>query len=90
MMIQIKYTISTLLLALSMTSITTAEEVTTTTIVGDQELPKVLFILPWKEIDSQIPESRPPLEYSQQFGPIERAEFAHMLSLQPKQPRFKQ
>ena len=76
---------------LAITSMTaTAAEVSTTTIVGDQELPQVLFILPWQQVDSQIPATTPPLEYTMPFGSVERAEFAQLLRLQPKQQRFHQ
>jgi 2'-5' RNA ligase len=47
-----------------------------TSIFGNQELPKVLYIVPWK--DSELPQlQEPPLEslIDQALAPIDRSEF---------------
>jgi hypothetical protein len=47
-----------------------------TSIFGNQELPKILYIVPWK--DSELPQlQEPPLEslIDQALAPIDRSEF---------------
>jgi hypothetical protein len=61
-----------------------------TAIFGNQELPKVLYIVPWK--DSELPQlNEPPLEslIDEALSPIDRSEFRRQviyydaLSIQP-------
>jgi 2'-5' RNA ligase len=65
-----------------------------TSIFGNQELPKVLYIVPWK--DSELPQlSEPPLEslIDEALSPIDRSEFRRQviyydaLSIQPEKAK---
>lgn len=68
-----------LLLLLTSTNAVLAEdriELQGTAIIGNQELPKVLYIVPWK--DSELPQlSEPPLEslIDEALTPVDREEF---------------
>lgn len=74
-----------LLLALSMiTSVVNAEDklnMDGTAIIGNQELPKVLYIVPWKK--SEVPEmNQPPLEslIDEALQPIDREVFQRQVN----------
>jgi len=65
-----------------------------TAIFGNQELPKVLYIVPWK--DSELPQlNEPPLEslIDEALSPIDRSEFRRQviyydaLSIQPDEAK---
>ncbi|MCG6885860.1 MAG: hypothetical protein LJE74_01465 [Proteobacteria bacterium] len=65
-----------LLLAMPLARAEDRMELEGTAIIGNQELPKMLYILPWKP--SQLPGlSEPPLEsmIDEALKPVERAEF---------------
>ena len=72
------YSLVTLLL-IFITANTIAEdrlELQGTAIIGNKELPKVLYIVPWK--DSELPQlSEPPLEslIDEALAPLDREEF---------------
>jgi len=65
--------------ALSCTTIVNAQErleMQGTAITGNKELPKVLYIVPWKSVE-RFDISTPPITsiMDQKLGPIERASF---------------
>jgi hypothetical protein len=85
------------LLLITATSMVLAEdriELEGTAIFGNQELPKVLYIVPWK--DSELPQlHEPPLEslIDEALAPIDRSEFRRQviyydaLSIQADKPK---
>ena len=65
-----------LLMICSLTQAEDRIELEGTSIFGNQELPKVLYIVPWK--DSELPQlNEPPLEslIDEALAPIDRSEF---------------
>jgi len=53
------------------------------TVIGDQELPKVLYIVPWKEAAGPGAMTPPlPIAEDEEFAPVNREEFLRLLRYQ--------
>ena len=53
------------------------------TIIGDRELPKVLYIVPWRSpFDSDVKDATPVSLAAPQFLPLDREEFRRALDYQ--------
>ncbi|WP_444928886.1 hypothetical protein ACJJIF_13580 [Microbulbifer sp. SSSA002] len=68
----------------------TAEEITTleSTVIGNQEQPKVLYIIPWKQADSlQRLDSVLPQTFTSVFEHQEYSEFRREIKLLQSEPQ---
>ncbi|KAF0192264.1 MAG: hypothetical protein FD165_889 [Gammaproteobacteria bacterium] len=55
------------------------------TIVGDSELPKILYIVPWRSpFDSNVSDMSPVSLVSPRMAPLDRDEFRRMLDYEDK------
>lgn len=62
---------------------TRVDDLPGTTVIGDQELPKVLYIVPWKEAEGPGALAPPrPVPGEAAFFPVDRAEFLRLLRYQ--------
>ncbi|WHI45149.1 hypothetical protein ACJJIW_07665 [Microbulbifer sp. JMSA004] len=79
-----KLYISFILTILTWVQVAAAEEITTleSTVIGSQEQPKVLYIIPWKQADSlQRLDSVLPQTFSSVFEHQEYSEFRREIKL---------